>query len=457
MLSLKRIKPRKFKNIWVGDFETTTMESEYFKKNNTGRLIAWEIQLLGDDTQYSVGASMEELEEWFYKLKGNHQIYFHNLGRFDGFVLLNWALEHWYNEMAPNDSKIEFSYIQTRSKIMQFSMRHRTKGTTLVFNDSLLLLTYGIAALGKMFNMEKASTNYHIEPVDRLEDLPKDYLDYLHQDVCILNKALSDFAEEVSAVNEKHGIKAGWNKMTMANLSRTLITKVDINEKYKITFESQEKAKDYYRGGYTNLNKSIEDKVIKGKFMMVDAKSHYPSIMYLTPLPAYEPVKIKKKDINRYECVFVKVEGIIECNLNNWGTIPVKGQFDNYIVNAKDTEFVFTGSYIEWQIQEKFYKFKTWKYVEIWGFEETQNVMNDVIKEFYDLKETKENPLTYKLFLNSMYGSCGMKANYPETFFFKKGDEKPFQFMNKKNTKDGKHIDKVQYNNLWLSRLLPLH
>lgn len=435
MEELTRIRPRKFEKIWVGDFETTTIESQYFKKHKKGRVIAWEIQELRNDTNYFQGCSLQEFESWFLTLKGNHQIYFHNAGRFDNFVFLNYALSHWYNKLTPNNSEIEYSYIKTRNKIMGFYIRHRRTKQTVVINDSILLLLYSIKDLGKMFNCPKLTTDYNIEPVDKLEDLPKDYLDYLHQDVKILNVALSKFAEDVEKVNAKYNITKGWNKMTMANLSRTLISAVDINEKYKISFESQEKAREFYRGGYTCLNKSIEDTIIYGNFKMIDAKSHYPSIMSLFKLPAYEPIKINAKEIDDYECVFVKITGIIRRNKNDWGTIPVKGEFDRYIVNADYTPFEFAGSYVEWSIQEKFYEFESWTYQEIWGFEETQNVMNDVIKDFYKLKETEANPLTYKLFLNSIYGSCGMKANYPETFFVKDNEDPPFQFLNKNKTK----------------------
>lgn len=442
MKTISRSPKNKSVDIFVADFETTTKLSNYYKQNQKGRLILWEVQPLGFESKFVRGVSMYEFENWLLSLKNDTQVFFHNLAKFDGFVLLNWALKHWDNNLQPRyKSKFRYTFRETSHGILSFSVYVKETKRNIIFTDSLKLLSNSIYSLGKVFGFEKLETDYNIDPVNRIEDLPKQFVEYTSRDVSILNRALCLFRDHINTLNKKYKTDILWNNLTIASISRKFIEAFDKDKSFKISAKSQELAKEFYRGGYTSFNVRIQNKEFKKESWFWDAKSHYPSIMVLNKLPHKSPKLIEKHEIDKYNCVFVHVKGVIAYNLNNWATIPLRYNDESYIWTDKEEEFEFKGSLREWLIQDKFYKFKEWEYVRIYGFEETTNCMNSLIKDLYHLKETEPNPLTYKILLNSMYGSCGMKYNYPTKFYVDRGvippkdyfvNDKEYIYLNKK-------------------------
>ena len=419
MLKLKKIKTNKnydLSRTYVIDFETTTADTQYFQKHKTGTITCWMAKNLTEtDKQY--GLTMSDLENWFIELGQSKEpislrIYAHNLGKFDGYILLSWAIENWSCNLNNIKSKFNFTYEKgAGNELLKIIIKY--KKLTVIFVDSYKLINYSVAYLGKLFNFPKGEVDYKQEPVDKWENLPLIYREYLERDVDIVIKALLQFDKALTGYEN-----IDWkNCLTISALSRQFIKSVDKDKVFKISFESQKIAKRFYRGGLTSYNKNYWFKKTENiKAKMVDAKSHYPSVMKLNPLPAGEPEPITESEISDYKIVFVKVVGhILKCK-TGWGTINKTNAFHNYIFEDNQ-DFVFVGLIQEWEIQKHFYEFSSWEFAEIWGFNETQNLLNDIIDKFYHLKETSDTKLVWKLLLNSLYGSCGMKANYPDTFF----------------------------------------
>ena len=444
-------------NYYVADFETTTMNSKYFQENKKGSLIAWLVQPLGDYETDFHGIDFVGFENWLLSLEWPAVIFFHNLAKFDAYVIIAYALERWRNNLNQRNSPIKYSYQKVNGGIL--SMTIKTPKTFIILQDSIRLLTLPVASLGAILGYPKLTTDYNIDPVNSWDELPEEMRVYLKRDVEIVNKSLLHFKETIDNLSARY--QANWNpfKLTASSLSRDIINYFDENKLFKITIESQEESNKYMRGGFTNFNQHYILKDIKDDLVMWDAKSHYPSIIYSKKLPAGEPwyyedlAEFKelflKKQLPDYEIIFVYVKGRIKKSLNGWSAIPKKGDIDNYhyVPEDSDIEFEFGGLIQEWEIIFQFYEFHDWEFIEVPYWESGQQILQSVIKDLYHLKETEKNNLGYKLILNSIYGSCAMKHTYGEEWYFSKNEPPLIEF-----TKDKKlyhYIQQKQENFYW--------
>ena len=261
-------------NTYVIDFETTTADTEYFKKHTAGTITCWMAKnLTNTDKQY--GLTMNDLENWFIELGKDNiektiRIYAHNLGKFDGYILLSWAVENWNCILNKVKSKFIFTYEKgAGNEILKIVLKY--KKLTVVFVDSYKLINYSVGYLGKLFNFPKGEVDYKQEPVDSWDKLPLIYREYLERDVDIVIKALLQFDKALSNYEN-----IDWkNCLTISSLSRQFIESADIDKDFKISFNSQKIAKQFYRGGLTSYNKDYWFKKVENiKAKMVDAKSH---------------------------------------------------------------------------------------------------------------------------------------------------------------------------------------
>ena len=444
-------------NYYVADFETTTMNSKYFQENKKGSLIAWLVQPLGDYKTDFHGTDFVGFENWLLSLECPAVIFFHNLSKFDAYVIIAYALERWRNNLNQRKSPIKYSHQKVNGGIL--SMTIKTPKTFIILQDSIRLLTLPVASLGAILGYPKLTTDYDIDPVNSWDELPEEMRVYLKRDVEIVNKSLLHFKETIDNLSARY--QANWNpfKLTASSLSRDIINYFDENKLFKITIESQEHSNKYMRGGFTNFNQHYILKDIKDDLVMWDAKSHYPSIIYSKKLPAGEPwyyedlAEFKERFLNKnlpdYEIIFVYVKGRIKKSLNGWSAIPKKGDIDNYhyVPEDSDIEFEFGGLIQEWEIMFQFYEFHEWEFTEVPYWESGQQILKSVIKDLYQLKETEKNNLGYKLILNSIYGSCAMKHTYGEEWYFSKNEQPLIEFT--KGKKLYHYIQQKQENFYW--------
>lgn len=459
MQKLNKIKTTKeiTPNYYVADFETTTMNSKYFQENKKGSLIAWLVQPLGDYETDFHGTDFVGFENWLLSLECPAVIFFHNLSKFDAYVIIAYALERWRNNLNQRKSPIKYSHQKVNGGIL--SMTIKTPKTFIILQDSIRLLTLPVASLGAILGYPKLTTDYDIDPVNSWEELPEEMRVYLKRDVEIVNKSLLHFKETIDNLSARY--QAKWNpfKLTASSLSRDIINYFDENKLFKITIESQEHSNKYMRGGFTNFNQHYILQDIKDDLVMWDAKSHYPSIIYSKKLPAGEPwyyedlAEFKERFLNKnlpdYEIIFVYVKGRIKKSLNGWSAIPKKGDIDNYhyVPEDSDIEFEFGGLIQEWEIMFQFYEFHEWEFTEVPYWESGQQILKSVIKDLYQLKETEKNNLGYKLILNSIYGSCAMKHTYGEEWYFSKNEAPLIEFT--KGKKLYHYIQQKQENFYW--------
>ena len=280
MVKLKKVKVDKniTPDYYVADFETTTMESNFFKTHQKGALIAWLVQPLGEYETDFHGTDFVSFENWLLTLEKPSVVFFHNLSKFDGYVVIHYALKLWGNNLSQKFSKINYSYQKVNGGLLTITIR--TPKTIITLQDSIRLLTLPVAMLGAILNYPKLETNYDIDPVNSWEELPEEMRVYLKRDVEIVNKSLVDFKSKIDSLAARY--QADWTalKTTSSSLSRDIINFFDTEGLFKISIASQESSHKYMRGGFTNFNQKYITKQVYNELTMWDAKSHYPSIIY---------------------------------------------------------------------------------------------------------------------------------------------------------------------------------
>ena len=473
---------------YVADFETLTTNTEHFMSGKEPVILCFAIQELNRFNDFVVLSNkMEDFEKWLLSLKYNSRLFFHNLA-FDGLVIADWARYRWNSQaFKVSNSPFYWTYQSVKGKILSITIIINDK-IYLSIQCSLRLLNQSVAALGKIVGLPKLEVEtYDLEPTDRLDQLPPLFIEYLKQDVLIVNKALIAFKNGIEKLNKEFGLKIKWDKPTSASISRDIINAVDSRLSFKVHIYEQQKAAEYYRGGFTAINQDFKDQVMTGlNGMVFDAKSHYPSVIYLNNLPHQKPLILNKNNdfddieilayeadlkagrINLKECLdFVAIKGKIKQNKSGWGSIvwpkEIKDKdhldlLEAYIVCFEPTKFEFKGTVREWNEAAKFYEFLNWEITELVLFnkKESTDCLKQITNYLYKTKEQKDKDgnrpwaMTFKIILNSLYGSMGMDENFFSTLFL----DKNFLFLPKdtltvknKNAKERLYYD-LQKDNL---------
>lgn len=433
-------------NRWfAADFETPTIKTKHFanlKDPSQNRINAACFIDLEDPTDKpNLSVTVPEfLDQLFNNLKTGEigQVFMHNLSKFDGYALIDWLRNNLNltDESAGNTSikwdRFNFdrswSFAYKDGKIYKIEVIDKKFKKAILFTCSLLLLSSSLAALGKIVGHEKTETDYNVEPANNLTEYPQQYIDYLINDVVVLKKALLMFKRQLADISQQlfKNNSISWNRLTAASVSRELISSFNVKG-LKIKQKEQLKASEYYYGGFTNFNLNYQDKITNKKLKIFDAKSHYPTQMATKQLPTGHPY------INRYDPEmspyrhdrdhmqtskkiadwdFITITGTIEKALTPWGTIKKinRNFLDPIYELGENQEFIFKGTWFEWQQVRQFYRFKQFYLMEWCHFETTTDIFKQIINPLYKAKETQSNPLTFKIILNSLYGSIGLRA-----------------------------------------------
>lgn len=477
----EKVKIKDIVDYYVGDFETITTNTNHFMSGQAGRILCYAIQKLGNFNKFeSISYKMEDFEQWMLTLKNNSRLFFHNLA-FDGLVIADWARYRWNSQVFKTNSPFYWTYQSVKGKILSITILINNK-IGLIINCSLRLLNQSIKALGKIVGVEKLEAEtYDLEPVNALNELPEKFINYMKVDVEIANRALIEFKKGIAKLNKEMGLNIKWDKPTSASISRDIINALDERKSFKVEIYEQERAAAYYRGGFTAINQDFKDVVLTDlNGQVLDAKSHYPSVIYLNKLPHQTPLilnltddwesyeimeyeaALKAGELNLKECLdFVTIEGKILKSKSGWGSIvwpdhikqnDTADLLETYIVGDQPVKFKFKGTTREWVAAAKFYEFQNWKITELVQFNpnEATECLKEVTKFLFDFKEktapdgSRPWALTFKIILNSLYGSMGMDENFnhnlflPADYLFLPYDD---LIINKKNAKPRRYYN----------------
>lgn len=423
-------------NIFCGDFETATMDTQYFKENNDTKVLLGYIKHLTNDTEFlfvDLDDMFRQLFEYGYSMK----IYFHNL-KFDGDFILKHITKTFkmYNKI-PNKTE-GFSCIRQGSNIYEIQLQYLAKKPKrayrkIVFRCSFKILSAGVEALGKSVGLQKFDGSeddnfYNVEPQDSVDKYPVNFVEYCKRDVEIVRRALLEFDNAMEFLKKEYDFlkKFVWyGKLTASSISLKL-QKEFVRFKYgkihvkgmKHTIKENEIADKFYFGGYTQFNKEYQGIPVECKNgMCIDINSAHPFSM-TKKLPYGDLYKWEiQKPLNDDYCEFLEIyvedakilQGGIAC-LFNWKkdyTSKFIEERYRYVFYLKD----FTCYYMreEWEILQKFYKFEGVKIINRYWMH-AGYYLKDFVDTMYHFKEDFKKQgrsglsQTFKIILNGGYG-----------------------------------------------------
>ena len=443
------------------DFETTTANTEYYKKNNDVTITLFYIK----EQNKEIGTYGTNLKDFFNHLKSfdrNLFIYFHNLS-FDGDFLLKYLnktkniyrlVNQWENKKI-ND----FSFFRTGNKIFKIELLIKNnfgKKIYINFLCSLLILSSGIEALGKSLGMDKykgvenVATFYDVEPKTNYLDYSPEYLNYIKNDVEIAEKSLTNFENTINNYLQNSRLKNIKRKININDYLTIGALAYELQEKYTVKtpeilkgFRISKKSHDlitpFFLGGFTTFNPNIQYRTVEcPNGLSVDINSAHPhSMTQLMPfgeLHEEDEPKTLPYPTLEYYVIDVKIARSKTPHINilfNWkkkynldeNETPTINHYSGFLKNfrayylAEEWEYILKFYEVDYKIVKKY-----WCYASNW--------LEDFIKDLYFFKQkyTNENKKalanTFKILLNSSYGKHATRLIFDSYYICRDEKEK---------------------------------
>lgn len=441
-----------------------------------------------------IGNTLDEFMDFILQDGKNKIIYFHNLS-FDGDFIIKWLFRNYpknfkqdYQFTTENYEVVNqvpkfnwFSFFKNGNKIYNIDwcvrkkIRDKVMKVKIQFRCSYNLMPSSIDSLGKSFKINKMDEEEinnlmlkgYIKEKNEFYDLGGNYVhqdeylknvfvSYIKRDVMIAKTAFLNYKETVEST--KDAINNKYNKkdvhlqkiLTTASLVQKLVKNNIWNNKHlhnyikkglKIhSYEQYELMRKFYSGGFTQFNPLYHNKVFDKKGFSIDINSSYPWAM-TQPLPYGELLDEPPKNSKNYltYCV-LKMSYRIKSKYINF--ICLKNKTDKKVRYSMHGSGEFYFLLEELEFYKKIYDIEIteikYLYARCFTF------LKPFIDEYYHLKsEADANgqaalKTTYKLLLNSLYGSFAKKAIYPMGIWM----EKRFYDALKNNELDGLYDEK---------------
>lgn len=428
----------KLSNVWVGDFETVTTQTNFFKQENRTKVLLFCLKKLKGEITY-LGVNLEEWLNILLSWKTNQVIYYHNLN-FDGEFIISWLDSKGWKVINKNEEPKAFTFSFLRQNNNIYMINLYLKSTSITIFCSLKQLSASIEALGKDLKISKYEEEinksfYDIEPQDSVEKYPKNFVEYCIRDTEILKQAFFNFCKNLYNIQTSNWFvsKIDLNRnFTIGSIAYRLqmdfIKKfgLDLNYNYaseiKISPESYEIASKFYFGGITQFNPKIQYQTVDcPNGIGLDVNSQHPfSMTKLLPYGEMINFKKQKPPKNCKYLVYLELEidsAISKTGdvLNLWNWNRTKGA--RYVQHM---EF-FKCYYLleEWEMLQNFYTFTGVKVINKW-WAKADYFLKEYVETLYKLKADysakgeKANAQTYKILLNSSYGKHATRADFSE-------------------------------------------
>lgn len=478
--------------LFFADFETTTYNSKQYQEE--GHTNVWMWAIMDQKNGIKIGCTLDEFMDFILQDGKNKIVYFHNLS-FDGDFIIKWLFRNYpknfkqdYQFTTENYEVVNqvpkynwFSFFKNGNKIYNIDwcvrkkIRDKVMKVKIQFRCSYNLMPSSIDTLGKSFKINKMDEEEinnlilkgYIKEKNEFYDLGGNYIhndpylknvfvSYIKRDVMIAKTAFLNYKETVESSKDAFNNK--YNKkdvhlqkiLTTASLVQKLVKNNIWNNKHlhnyikkglKIhSFEQYELMRKFYSGGFTQFNPLYHNKVFNKNGFSIDINSSYPWAM-TQPLPYGELLEEVPENTKNYltYCV-VKMTYKIKSKYINF--ICLKNKTDKRVRYSMHGSGEFYFLLEELEFYKKIYDIEIteikYLYARCFTF------LKPFIDEYYHLKsEADANgqaalKTTYKLLLNSLYGSFAKKAIYPMGIWM----EKRFYDALKNNELDGLYDEK---------------
>lgn len=448
---------RKRKNkILVGDFETTV----YKGQKDTQVWASAVVELYTEDAK--VFGSIEATWEYLLSLKSDIIIYYHNLG-FDGtfwlcYLLGKLKLKQAYEDLStmdefkvkwiPNEDMPDGSIKYSISNMGKYySITCFVKGHYIEFRDSLKLLPFSVAEIGKAFKTKHQKLEMEYEgfryPNCYISDEEKEYI---KNDVYVVKEAL-EFMFEQKHDSMTIGMccmkefKNTYDKYTYEEMFPDLKA-IELDADKFGSKDVDEYIRRSYRGGWCYVVKGCENRIFK-KGCVCDVNSLYPSVMHSSSGNAYPigyPMFWKGNFIhpealrdNMYYFVRVKTRFKLKKGMLPFIQIKNSGMYksneyletSDFKINGKyykgyidkdgnkvEAKPILTLTMTDYELFRKHYDVKEFEIMDGCYFESIVGIFDDYINPWRDLKMKSTGAMRQlaKLFLNNLYGKMATNS-----------------------------------------------
>ena len=451
----------KTSRVFVCDSETTVFEGQ----NSTEVWASCCCELWSEDAR--VFHSLGEQLEFFYSLESNLIIYYHNL-KFDGAFLLNYLYtDIGYKlggepEYGEKGELISFNWKTVRALKNGEFIYHisdlgqwykiiiKMNGKILEFRDSVKLIPFSVAEIGKSFNTKHRKLNMEYKgyryagcPISPEEE------EYIKNDVYVVKEGLEQMFTE------------GHNRLTIGScclheykklLGRKCfdeyfvnLAEIPLEESYGSN-NADAYVRKSYKGAWCYLVKGKENRVFKNG-LTLDVNSLYPSVMHSESLNVYpigRPYFWKGNYIpdeakERYYFIRVKTRfyikpGKLPCiqvkndlryKINEQLTTsdvmdPKSGKYYSETVGKngtlQGTRLELTWTMTDYQLIKEHYDLVDFEILDGCYFSTALGIFDTYINKYREIKENSEGGrrTVAKLYLNNLYGKM---ATNPKSYY----------------------------------------
>lgn len=435
--------------LMVADFETTVYKGQT-------RTDVWASACVEFGTEdVHIFHTIDDQFNYLVSLNCNIICYFHNL-KFDGsfwmsYFLLNKHFEQAYvmegddinslQFLKPKDMKNNtFGYVISDMGLW-YSLTVKVKDHVIEFRDSLKLLPFTLARIGKAFKtkhqkLEMEYTGFRY-PGCEITDEEKEYI---RNDVLVIKEALEIMFKE------------GHTKLTIGSCCLAEYRKLITAQKYKEFFpdlyeieidpdlygapNAGEYIRKAYRGGWCYLARG-KGKQVKTNGTTADVNSLYPSMMSSesnNPYPYKEPTFWKGNYIpeicftNKYFFLRIKTRFYLKkdylpfIQIKNTLVYPINtmletsdvradnGKYDDHIIDLNgelvSTAVIMTVTMTDFRLMVEHYDLIDLEILDGCYFDTQIGLFDAYIDKWKQVKVTSKGAMRElaKLFLNNLYG-----------------------------------------------------
>lgn len=430
--------------VFVADFETTVTGENKCQESTEVWATAM-VELF--DEEVNVRNDIRLFFTDLYALNQNAIVYFHNL-KFDGSFIIDYLLRQGYTPALDKYTGkwTEDRYMSKKTfkttisdKGVWYTVKIKTPfGQVVTFKDSLKLLPFSVAQIGKAFGTKhkKLSMDY-VGNMKAGGSITPEQREYIQNDVLVVKEALEIMFND------------GLDKLTIGacckdRYKKTLMDKdfEDWFPKLSNLYIDPEKygvgtADDYirksYKGGWCYLKRGCENKVYHNG-ITADVNSLYPSVMLDCDYPVGKPIFWKGDFIpdqakGANKGYFVRVKTGFRLKKGFLPTIQIKGNwlyrsnewletsdiFDPKTGQVMKNTPILTLTMMDWILLQKHYSLYDTEILDGCYFWTLPGdlLFGTYINEWAEVKKNNKGAkrTQAKLFLNNLYGKFSSRID----------------------------------------------
>lgn len=427
-----------FTHFFASDFENTTFQN---LKDNKTYVYGAGIKEAFTNDNVEIFDNIEGWFEWVVKnVPAKSCIYFHNLGNYDGHIILDYLLSNGYEYVASDKKMPQYSFtaiIDSMNSIYQIKLK--IKKHIITFRDSAKLMVGTLEGIGNALQCKTAKLvgSYDYDSIKYGHIMNAIERQYLNNDVELLSEILEKF-DEMGLL--KHMTSAGYAINALKDkvydkeeLKGSQFYLRDRDAYWKSIFpELSHKEESFirqaYRGGYVD---NLSDGEIKrGIGWHYDVNSEYPFAMHSffengvdthaypygrgeyfvgdDENPSDESVLFDEV----YEYYFVRVNIRFKVKEHHIAFLQLKNfrfAATEHIKESYDeVEVVFSKHC--WELFKEQYDIISLEIIDGYRYMTVSGIFDKFIDENYSLKSNAPNKIVrsaVKIKLNSCYGKLG--------------------------------------------------